>query len=140
MSPVEIAPALKFWPWAPIFRSKSNFGSWLVPWLWNGPVRLSEIGPLTFCTPDVVTVRERSSFPLVTFLFPLKVSLRTFCGSWPPPPPQPAMSMTGTARKARMSRDDRIGERTNVFLWLSCRAACNRRSDGWASVPSPRCA
>ena len=47
MSPVEVTPALMFWPAPSNAKSKSNFGSFCLPWLWNGPSMLSVIGPLT---------------------------------------------------------------------------------------------
>ena len=57
----------------------SNFGSLPLPCVWNGPVRLSEIGPWTCESPPwTSTLIARSSLPESTFFSPENVSSRTW--------------------------------------------------------------
>jgi hypothetical protein len=47
LSPVEVSPAWMLWPAPSNAKSILNFGSFCLPWLWNGPLTLSVTGPLT---------------------------------------------------------------------------------------------
>ena len=51
-----------------------------MPRVWNGPPKLSVIGPLSVLDPDGSIVSIRLSFPLVTLWVPVKVWLRSVFG------------------------------------------------------------
>src|SRR3954451_10565552 len=60
---------------------KLDAGRLPLPRLWKGPVRDREIGPLSVLDPDGFAVRLKVRLPLETLCEPLKVSLRSVCGS-----------------------------------------------------------
>ena len=59
---------------------KLDSGSLPLPRVWNGPPKLSVIGPLSVDDPAGSIVRLRLRFPLETLWVPLKVSLRSVLG------------------------------------------------------------
>ena len=59
---------------------KLDSGSLPAPRVWNGPPKLSVIGPLSRLDPDGSIVSVRSRFPLVTVCVPVKVWLQQRVG------------------------------------------------------------
>ena len=70
-------------PDAVMLMLKFDAGNWPFPRLWNGPPKLSEIGPLRVREPDGFTVRLRFRLPLVTVCEPLNVCLSRLFASVP---------------------------------------------------------
>src|SRR5581483_2117993 len=108
------------------FAVSANWGnSFCSPVLpWKGPERLAVRLPPW--APSAETLRVRSSFPLVTEAWLPKVSLRTACGSSPPPPlpKQPATaSGMASARIAAARRDGIRFKVGSVVSWGALRRA-----------------
>src|SRR3954454_13182606 len=102
---METAPAWIVCPPAAISRSKSNLGSLPAPWLANGPASLKATGPVSVGSPWAWKPSETSSWPDLTALPPLKVSLSSVAVLTSPPfeLPQPAAS-AGSTRSSRQRR------------------------------------
>ena len=60
-------------PIAPRLMLKADWGSLPVPRLLNGPLRLSEIGPLSVLEPEGTTIRLNPRLPLLIWCLPVKV-------------------------------------------------------------------
>ena len=96
----------------------SNFGSLPLPWVWNGPESVSEIGPWTCEEPPWTSIfSERSSLPESTFFSPENVCLSSSSTSvselaeLPASPPQPATTIANRAARSseERARADRHG-------------------------------
>src|SRR3954451_8921402 len=105
LSPMETAPAWIVCPPAAMSRSKLNLGSLPAPWLANGPASLKATGPVSVGSPWAWKPSETSSWPDLTALPPLKVSLSSVAVLASPPfeLPQPAAS-AGSTRSSRQRR------------------------------------
>jgi hypothetical protein len=93
-------------PSAPALTVKSDSGSFPLPRVWNGPPKLSVIGPLSVEDPPGSIVRLRSSLPLETLCEPLKVWPSSVLGLSEPPLealPQAATMTDATSIRSVMS-------------------------------------
>ena len=141
--------------------SKSTSGSLSSPWLWNGPVSFSEIGPSSWDAAAPVAsslaLRSRLTLPLSTFFFPLKVWLMSCwaLSSVPPPRRRRTRPARAPARRgrARAAGGDGFGGELARRTFLStaaasrlraCSRACDRRLRGKRGstykTPCSRCA
>ena len=101
--PVDRIPSETPRPSALALTVKFDSGSFPVPRVWNGPPKLSVIGPLSVLDPDGSTVSIRLRSPLVTLWVPVKVWLRSVFGSAEPllALPHPATARLASATMIR---------------------------------------
>src|SRR6266566_9297581 len=92
-------PSEPLWPWKFTVRVKFDFGSFPVPWLWNGPEKVNDTGLVIVFEPDGVTVRLKWTWPLLIEWEPRNVSWRSCVAS----PPLPHAARANAARAAATS-------------------------------------
>ena len=96
-------PTATLWPSALALTVKSDSGSLPAPRLWNGPPKLSVIGPFSMLDPDGSIVSVRSRLPLVTVCVPVKVCLSSVLGLAEPLLAPPHAAVAATVSIASMS-------------------------------------